>query len=226
MRAATLRVSAYSGSQASQLVAKNPKQSKYIEMLRRTDPTIVVASGSAGSGKTLFATHIGMQKLQNGDVNKLVITRPAVSVDEDLGYLPGRLEEKMAPWTRPVFDVLQSYYPKTKIERLIKDNIIEIAPLAYMRGRTFENSWIICDEAQNTTINQMLMVLTRIGRNSKMIITGDPLQYDRGFSNNGLADLMEKLQYTEDSQFVQLIEFEEADVERHPVIPFILDLYK
>lgn len=208
------------------IAPKNKKQAQYVDLLKRDNPTIVVASGSAGSGKTLFATHIGMQKLQSGEVNKLVITRPAVSVDEDLGFLPGKLEEKMAPWTRPVFDVLQYYCPKTKIEKLMKENIIEIAPLAYMRGRTFEKSWIICDEAQNTTINQMLMVLTRIGRGSKMIITGDPLQYDRGFNQNGLQDLTEKLMYNSNSDYIEVVEFEESDVERHPVIPFILEMYR
>lgn len=209
------------------IAPKNPKQAQYVELLRRNNPTIVVASGSAGSGKTMFATHIGMQKLQSGEVDKLIITRPAVSVDEELGFLPGKLEDKMAPWTRPVFDVMQHYCPKAKIEKLMKDNIIEIAPLAYMRGRTFEKSWIICDEAQNTTINQMLMVLTRIGNGSKMIITGDPQQYDRGFSHNGLQDLTEKLLYKPyNPEFIEVVEFEEQDVERHPVIPFILELYR
>lgn len=205
---------------------KNAKQSKYYDLLTKEKPTIVVASGSAGSGKTLFATHVGMQKLHSGDIDKLIITRPAVSVDENIGFLPGKLEEKMAPWTRPIFDVLHHYYPRTKIEKLVKDNIIEISPLGYMRGRTFVNSWIICDEAQNTTVNQMLMVLTRIGQNSKMVITGDPLQYDRGYDRNGLSDLVEKLYYKPASPHIELVQFEESDVERHEIIPLVLDLYK
>lgn len=223
-RMATLRVVCQS-SQIS-LTPKNIKQSRYLELLNTKKPTIVVASGAAGSGKTLFATHVGMQKLQSGTVDKLVITRPAVSVDENIGFLPGKLEEKMAPWTRPIFDVLYQYYPRTKIERMVKDNIIEISPLGYMRGRTFVNSWIICDEAQNTTVNQMLMVLTRIGRNSKIIITGDPLQYDRGFERNGLSDLLDKLYYSDSNDHIETIEFDEKDVERHDVIPIILDMYK
>jgi phosphate starvation-inducible PhoH-like protein len=205
---------------------KNVKQARYAELLNMPKPTVVIASGAAGSGKTLFATHVGMQKLHNGNVDKLIITRPTVSVDENIGFLPGKLEEKMAPWTRPIFDVLYQYYPKTKVERMLKDNVIEISPLGYMRGRTFSNSWIICDEAQNTTINQMLMILTRIGRNSKMIITGDPLQYDRGFERNGLSDLLDKLHYNDRSDHIQMIQFEEKDVERHEVIPIILEMYK
>jgi phosphate starvation-inducible PhoH-like protein len=208
------------------ILPKNINQQRYVSMLHRTNPYIVVATGPAGCGKTLLATHIGVQKLQDGMVDRIVITRPAVSVDESHGFLPGTLEEKMGPWIRPVYDVLQRHYPKSKIDRLIKDNVIEISPLAYMRGRTFEKSWIICDEAQNTTINQMLMVLTRIGSDSKMVITGDPNQHDRGYETNGLNDLIQRMAYNERKPGIEHVMFDETDVERHPVIPVILEMYK
>ena len=132
----------------------------------------------------------------------------------------------MSPWIRPIYDVLQLHYPKSKIDLLIKDGVVEICPLAYMRGRTFEKSWIICDEAQNTTVNQILTVLTRIGNNSKMVVTGDPEQHDRGFDINGLNDLLERMTYLGDMSDIQKVEFSETDVERHPIIPLILSMYK
>lgn len=221
------------------LQPKNEKQRRYIDMLNADKPYIVVASGSAGTGKTLLATHIGVKKLLQDEYRKIIITRPAVSVDEAIGFLPGTLEKKMEPWTRPVFDVLSMHFPRNKIESMMKEQIIEICPLAFLRGRSFDNCWIICDESQNTTVNQMLMVLTRIGKGSKIVITGDPNQYDRGFTNNGLSDLLQRLEYTQEetldlatiddadsSNNIGIVEFAETDVERHPVIPYVLDLYK
>lgn len=210
------------------LTPKNAKQAKYIELLRGEKPEIVVATGSAGTGKTLLAAHVGVQKLLSQEVKKIVITRPAVSVDEQHGFLPGSLEKKMEPWVRPIYDVLNMHFPRSKIDNMIKDQVIEICPLAFMRGRTFDNAWIICDESQNTTPNQMLMVLTRIGKNSKVVIAGDPNQYDRGFNNNGLSDLLQKLEYQHgmEDRWIDVVEFGEEDVERNPVIPHILSLYK
>lgn len=213
---------------------KNNKQKKYVDILNTPKPYIVVATGSAGTGKTLFATHVGVQQLKNKTIDKIVITRPAVCVDENHGFLPGTLEKKMEPWTRPIFDILLYHFPRNKIDTMIRNQVIEICPLAYMRGRTFTNSWIVCDEAQNMTINQMLMILTRIGENSKLVITGDPAQYDRGYNNNGLSDLIQRITYNnahnssdmDDNENIQIIHFDENDVERHPVIPYILHLYK
>lgn len=236
-----LRISCKSGSPVGSspkyLVPRNDKQRKYVELLTTPRPYIVVATGSAGTGKTAFATSVGVEMLKREEISKLVITRPAVSVDEQHGFLPGTLEKKMEPWTRPIFDVLARHYPRTKIDAMIQQQIIEICPLAYMRGRTFENSWIICDEAQNMTVNQMMMVLTRIGSNSKMVITGDLKQYDRGFDTNGLMDLIQRIDYNQvvdidacpcgdDRLNIDVVEFSEEDVERHPVIPYILNLYK
>jgi phosphate starvation-inducible PhoH-like protein len=208
------------------IVPKNANQKKYIDLLTAENPAIVVASGSAGTGKTLLATHIGVKKLITGEFNKMIITRPTVSVDESIGFLPGSLEKKMEPWTRPIFDVLNMHFSKKKIETMVSEQVIEICPLGFLRGRSFNNCWIICDESQNVTLRQMLLVLTRIGEGSKIIITGDPNQYDRGFIDNGLTDLIERIDYHDVQDDIGLVKFEDADVERHPIIPIILDMYK
>jgi phosphate starvation-inducible PhoH-like protein len=136
----------------------------------------------------------------------------------------------MEPWIRPFKDVLLMHYPRATIEKMMREDVIEVSPLATMRGSSFNNSWIICDEAQNTTPKQMLMMLTRIGMNSKIVITGDPEQFDYGFENNGLSDILVRLQYLPEKdlpyKWVEVVEFDECDVERHPAIPHILSLYK
>jgi phosphate starvation-inducible protein PhoH and related proteins len=210
------------------LKPKNAKQAYYLDILKRDTPHVVIASGVAGSGKTLLATIIGIEKLLNGSVRKLVVTRPTVPVGDDIGYLPGTLNKKMEPWIRPIYDSLSMHYSSNKIENMFKENIIEVVPLTYMRGRTFSDSWIICDEAQNLTIDQSLMVLTRIGQNSKMVITGDPMQHDRKFGDNGLIDLMNKvsMSYHEPNPYFEVVEFTEDDVERHPIIPHVVKMYK
>lgn len=208
-----------------QLKPRNEKQKQYLDVLDNPNKSIVVAVGPAGTGKTMMPCHIGIRKLQNNEINKLIITRPAVSVEEQHGFLPGSLEEKMEPWLRPVLDVFYQYYPPQKIQKMIQQQVIEISPLAYMRGRTFEHSWIIADESQNMTPNQMLMLLTRIGNESKMIITGDPRQHDRGFEFNGLTDFLDRLAQKEISE-IEIVEFSHKDVERHKVIPKILEMYQ
>lgn len=213
-------------NKTTRLQPRNDKQKAYMEMLHTSLPHIVIATGSAGTGKTMLATHVGVLKLLNHEVDRIVITRPAVSVDEAHGFLPGTLEKKMEPWMRPIFDTLGMHFPRNKLDSMVKEKIIEMCPMAFMRGRTFENAWIICDEAQNTTVNQMLMVLTRIGPGSKMIITGDPNQHDRGYNDNGLSDLIQRVRYQDCSDQIQIVEFEDCDVERHEVIPLVLNLYK
>ena len=205
---------------------KNINQKKYIDLLCADKPHIVVASGSAGTGKTLLATHIGVKKLMSEEFKKIIITRPTVSVDESIGFLPGCLEKKMEPWVQPVFDILKMHYPNKKIEKMMSDQLIEICPLGFLRGRSFNDCWIICDESQNTTPNQMLMVLTRIGAGSKIIITGDPNQHDRGFAANGLSDLLERIKRRDVQDDIGIVEFQDTDVERHPIIPVVLDMYK
>lgn len=215
------------------LKPRNPAQKHYMATLENPDSTIIFATGPAGTGKTILACHLGVRKLQAGEIQKLILTRPAVSVEEQHGFLPGTLEEKMEPWLRPVYDVFYQYFSPQKLQKLIQQQTIEICPLAYMRGRTFENAWIIADEAQNMTPNQMLMLLTRIGNHSKMIITGDPRQHDRGFEANGLTDFLERYEKNQrqlailGTSFddVSIVKFEHKDVERHPVIRKILSLY-
>lgn len=207
-----------------QVKPRNENQKKHMELLEDSETSIVIGVGPAGTGKTMLPCHIGIKKLQNNEINKLIITRPAVSVEEQHGFLPGTLEEKMEPWLRPVFDVFYQYYTPSQIQRLMQNQVIEICPLAYMRGRTFEDSWIIADESQNMTPNQMLMLLTRIGNNSKMAITGDIKQHDRGFEQNGLKDFLEKLE-TKAIPGIEVVRYRAGDVERHKIIKYILDIY-
>jgi phosphate starvation-inducible PhoH-like protein len=145
-------------------------------------------------------------------------------VDEQHGFLPGTLQEKMAPWTRPVFDLFEEYYTPDQIEYMIGDNKVEISPLAYMRGRTFKNSYIIADEMQNATDSQMKMLLTRIGEGSKLVVTGDLAQHDRGYESNGLKLFIERLQRIA-SDRIKVVEFANTDIERHPVVDEVLGIY-
>jgi phosphate starvation-inducible PhoH-like protein len=192
-------------------------QGRYLALLQSPAP-IIIGTGPAGTGKTLLACHAAVKALVKGQVTKLVLTRPAVSVDEQHGFLPGSLDKKMEPWTRPMFDCFHKYINPKELK-----NYVEICPLAYMRGRTFENSWIIGDEMQNSTPSQMKMLLTRIGDGSKLVITGDTQQHDRGFEDNGLADLIRRV-YPE-SDFIQHLHFTDEDVVRHPAIREILSMY-
>jgi len=197
-------------------------QRRYIELLSSRVP-IVIGTGPAGTGKTLLACHEASKALVSRRVDRLVLTRPAVSVDEQHGFLPGNLEEKMAPWTRPMFDALHRWYSPNKVQDMIDAKQIEICPLAYMRGRTFDKTWIIGDEMQNSTPSQMKMLLTRIGEGSTMVVLGDPNQHDRGFEANGLADLVKRVGYSDSINHVQ---FTDDDVVRSEVIKEILKMYK
>ena len=193
-------------------------------MLDDVKTNIVFSMGPAGTGKTMLAVLAAINAMKAGECEKIVVTRPAVSVDEQHGFLPGTLVEKMAPWTRPIFDVMEEYWSPQQIESMVADNIIEIAPLAYMRGRTFKNAWIIADEMQNATPSQMKMLLTRIGENSKIVVTGDLAQHDRGFENNGLKDFVHLLQKNK-SDLIGVVEFSRKDVERHPAVSVVLEIY-
>ena len=206
------------------IIPRSLSQEDYVTMLDDDDQHIVFAMGPAGTGKTLLGVLAAIDAMKNGVCEKIVITRPAVSVDEQHGFLPGTLVEKMAPWTRPIFDVMEEYWSPQQIESMIADNVIEIAPLAYMRGRTFKNSWIIADEMQNATPSQMKMLLTRIGENSKVIVTGDLAQHDRGYENNGLKDFVKLLQ-RKGSSMIGVVEFTRKDVERHEAVTEVLDIY-
>jgi len=203
------------------VLPRNISQIRYIEYLYSKAP-VVIGTGPAGTGKTLLACHSGAKALIKGNVSKLVLTRPAVSVDEQHGFLPGSMEKKMDPWTRPMFDALHRYISPKQVKELMIQQKIEICPLAYMRGRTFDNAWIIGDEMQNSTPSQMKMLLTRIGTDSKMIVTGDVNQHDRGFENNGLSDLISRIRPSEN---ILHLDFTTDDILRSEVIKEILELY-
>ena len=203
---------------------KNSSQEEYVRKLKIKQRKIIVATGPAGTGKTLFATEFGIKNLFMNNVEKIIFTRPSVSVDEDLGYLPGTLEEKMAPWVRPIYDILYRFIHPKEVTQLLEDKTIEIAPLGYMRGRTFKNAWIIADEMQNSTIAQMKMLLTRLGENSRLIITGDLDQHDRKEGINGLEDFLDKFKGKRSSSITS-IEFLKDDIQREEVVKEVLDIY-
>ena len=203
---------------------KNQSQDYYHSQLKRKNKKIVVATGPAGTGKTLFATEWGVRNFLLGNYEKLIFTRPSVSVDEDLGYLPGTLEEKMAPWVRPIYDILYTFITPKEVTTLMEDKVIEIAPLGYMRGRTFKNCWIVADEMQNSTIAQMKMLMTRLGENSRMVITGDLEQYDRSQEVNGLEDFLDKFKGKRSSSITS-VEFQKGDIQREEVVKEVLDIY-
>ena len=205
------------------LHARSENQQLYIDKLQDDSTSIVFAIGPAGTGKTMLAVQHGIKLFQEGIVDKIVITRPAVSVDEDLGFLPGTLNEKMAPWTRPIFDVFGEYYQQKDIAKMLDEGVIEISPLAYMRGRTFKNAYIVADECQNTTVNQMKMLLTRLGENSKMVVTGDLAQADR-LSDNGLIDFCNLLS-NKPTKHIDVIQFDHHDIERHNAVKEVLAIY-
>jgi phosphate starvation-inducible PhoH-like protein len=188
------------------------------------DHDVVFAIGPAGTGKTYMAVVFAVQALKNNLVKKIILTRPAVEAGESLGFLPGDLKEKIDPYLRPLYDALYDMLGAEQTERLIEKGVIEIAPLAYMRGRTLEDAYVILDEAQNTTDNQMKMFLTRLGFNSKMIITGDITQIDlpKGV-RSGLKGAINLLQDVKGIRFVFL---NALDVVRHPVVSRIIRRYE
>jgi len=203
--------------------ARSQNQKTYLQKLQNEDTSIVLAIGPAGTGKTMLAVMHGIKLFQEGLVDKIIVTRPAVSVDEDLGFLPGDLNEKMAPWTRPIFDVMGEYYKQSDIAEMLKEGVIEISPLAYMRGRTFKNAYIVADEMQNATVNQMKMLLTRLGEGSKMVVTGDLAQADR-LSDNGLIDFCNLLA-NKQTKHIDIVQFDHQDIERHEAVKEVLTIY-
>jgi phosphate starvation-inducible PhoH-like protein len=203
---------------------KNPRQHEYVALMKNPNKKIVLATGPAGTGKTLFATQYGIYHFMTGQYEKLIFTRPSVSVDEDLGYLPGTLEEKMAPWVRPIYDILYTFWSPKEVQNFIEEKVFEIAPLGYMRGRTFKNTWIIADEMQNSTISQIKMLMTRLGTNSKIIITGDLEQFDKPDELNGLEDFLSKFRGKR-SDSISSFEFDRSDIQREEVVKEVLEIY-
>ena len=207
-----------------QIYPKSLSQETYLLKLNDPNKMIVFAIGPAGTGKTMLAVQWAIDQLKYGSADKIIVTRPAVSVDEEHGFLPGDLNEKMAPWTKPIFDVIAENFNAREIENFIKEGVIETSPLAYMRGRTFKNAVVVADEMQNATPSQMKMLLTRLGQNSKMVVTGDLQQADRP-SNNGLLEFLGLYNNFQGHRYVDLVKFDVQDVERHEAVKEILSIY-
>lgn len=222
---------------------RTENQALYVKYLTDITTPIVVGVGPAGSGKTLFACNQAVSALRAGFIQKIILTRPIVPVEEDIGFLPGSLINKMDPWTRPIFDILLEFYPQKDIDSMLHNGVLEISPLAYMRGRTFKRAFVIADEMQNSSPNQMLMLTTRIGEQSKLVITGDLAQSDRSTAN-GLADFIGKIRAYEkmypvdlallkrnrelkykDPLGIRIVEMENQDIQRSPIVAKLLDIY-
>ena len=207
------------------LIPRTRNQERLVLALQNPDTHIVVTVGPAGTGKTYLAMVAAVQALKQGDCDRIVMTRPAVGVEgEQHGFLPGNLVAKMEPWTRPLLDVMREFYRPQEIAAMIEDQVVEIAPLAFMRGRTFKDAWIIADEMQNATPSQVKMLLTRIGSHSKIVVTGDVEQADRQYGDNGLMDLCERLTATP-VVGMEICALETRDVQRHKIIGSVLKLY-
>jgi phosphate starvation-inducible PhoH-like protein len=204
---------------------KNINQENYVYYLNNYKSKILISTGPAGCGKTLFACQKAAIDLLSNNINKVVITRPVVSVDEELGFLPGNIIKKMDPWTKPIFDIFLEYYSKSELDLMLKNEKIEICPLAFMRGRTFKNTFVIADEMQNSCPNQMKMLTTRLGENSKLIITGDLEQSDLS-KENGLQDFINKLNiFNDTTDLIHHIHFTNKDIERSEIVKKIIDIY-
>ena len=208
------------------LVPRTRNQERLVLALQDSSQHIVITAGPAGTGKTYLGVLAAVKAFRAGEVDRIVLTRPAVEVaGEKHGFLPGDLNQKMDPWVRPITDILREYYRQQDITAMIEEQKIEIAPLSFMRGRTFKSSYIIADEMQNATPSQCKMLMTRIGEGSKIVITGDTDQADRRIADNGLADILTRLKKG-GVKGISLCEFESKDIQRHHMITHVLKLYE
>jgi phosphate starvation-inducible PhoH-like protein len=208
-----------------EIVPRTRNQEKLVLALQDTSQHIVITAGPAGTGKSYICMLAAVKSLRAGEIDRIVLTRPAVEVEgEKHGFLPGDLNQKMDPWVRPLTDILREYYKPQDIAAMLEDGVIEIAPLAFMRGRTFRNAFIIADEFQNSSMSQAKMLLTRIGEGSKMVITGDVEQTDHKKGSNGLVDICERLQ-KQGVKGIAVCNLDERDIQRHHLIKDILKLY-
>ena len=203
------------------ILAKTKNQKLLVDNL--SNKQLVLAIGPAGTGKTYTGIAIAVKALKEKEVKKIILTRPAVEAGENLGYLPGDLKEKLDPYMQPLYDALRDMIPRVRLNKLLTDNVIEIAPLAFMRGRTLDNAFVILDEAQNTTPAQMKMFLTRMGMNAKFMVTGDPGQVDLPRNiTSGLKDAIKVLKNNND---IGIVHLDDKDVMRHPIVKKIIAYY-
>ena len=203
---------------------KTINQEKYLNYLNNDTTKIIVSTGPAGTGKTLLACQKAITEMKNLEIDKIIITRPVVTIEEDIGFLPGNIIKKMDPWTKPIFDIFLEYYSKTELDVFLNNGKIEICPLVFMRGRTFKNSFIIADEMQNSSPNQMKMLATRLGVNSRMVITGDLNQTDI-IKENGLYDFINKVETHNDTELIKIVRFENSDIERSEIVKKVIEIY-
>ena len=239
---------AFSVQKLQKIKPKNANQEKYVQLLQNDSVPIVIATGPAGTGKTMFACLQAISFLKRGEIEKIVLTRPLKPVDEeDIGFLPGTKDQKMEVWMQPIYDTFLTMYSKTELEQLRQKNVLEIAPLAYMRGRTFKNAFVIADEMQNSSPQQMKMLVTRPGENCKLVITGDLLQSDRiiaspafgSKASNGLSFLLDRLEHffylsktdvsndhskTEEEESIGTVHFTSDEVERSKITRIMVKL--
>ena len=204
------------------IFARTDKQKKYISDLASNN--IIFSLGPAGTGKTYLAVAVAVSKLMSGEVKKIILSRPAVEAGENLGFLPGDLKEKIDPYLIPLYDSLYELVGYEKMQKKIDDGTVEIAPLAFMRGRTLKDSFVILDEAQNATETQIKMFLTRLGKNTTMVVNGDPSQID--LPNSKSSGLLKSINILDDIEEIKITRFESSDVQRHPLVSKIIDAYK
>ena len=210
------------GNNGKPVRARTPNQRKLVEQSVTND--LIFAIGPAGTGKTYTAIALAVKALKNKEIKKIILSRPAVEAGENLGFLPGDLKEKIDPYLQPLYDALEDMIPPKKLEEFLKDKTIQIAPLAFMRGRTLSNAFVILDEAQNTTINQLKMFLTRMGLNAKFIITGDVTQID--LPRKSQSGLLHALKILNHIELISIIHFNKKDIVRHKLVRDIVDAYE
>ena len=209
------------GNNGNIIRARTVNQQRLVSLYDKCD--LLFAVGPAGSGKTYTAIALAVRALKERQVRRIILTRPAVEAGEKLGFLPGDMKEKLDPYLQPLYDALNDMIPAAKLTRYIEEGTVQIAPLAYMRGRTLDNAFVILDEAQNTTLSQIKMFLTRMGRNAKFIVTGDVTQIDLPRkSDSGLVHTMEILRRVED---IGIVEFDKRDIVRHPLVKYIVEAF-
>jgi phosphate starvation-inducible PhoH-like protein len=210
------------GNEGLQVKARTLNQKRLVEAVHKHD--LVFAIGPSGTGKTYTAVALAVKAMRNKEVRRIILTRPAVEAGENLGFLPGDLKEKLDPYLQPLYDALRDMIPQEKLRYLMENGLIQIAPLAYMRGRTLDNAFVILDEAQNATSTQMKMFLTRMGQNARFIITGDLTQVD--LPPRQQSGLPEALKLLKDIPGIAFVFFDRSDVVRHPLVRKILEAYE